>query len=1164
MKNQNHYWNLARQKIMLNIKPNVYRPLVLRSLLASLFLFVGYIVVANAADSTTLGNISQANLTPEILKAKIKEVDATAELDVETKAKLTELYRKALSNLEAEHSHKASEMAFIQARKEALGQAKSIRIKLEKAEKESPKVELQINKKTATAEIEQMLLSEKANFAAVDAKLTDLENKLTFETERPNTARQRITVANNRLEAVASELKLPVAQDQLQVLTEATQWVLKSETLSLNAELKSLDKELLSQPMRVELLKAQRDKTTRTLKRIDSRVHLLEEKVNERRRAEAKEAVAETDAATQEAEGKHPLIQKTAQENAELSEELSSLANSRQGVTDGVDAANKEAKQINADFQSAQQKLEIAGLGQVLGQVLQEQRRALPDLRLYRKKAKEREELSVKSGLRLLRNKEERRHLQDMEAYIDRLTKDLSKEEIEQVDAELVTLLNSRIQILDKIIAADNAYLRELTELDVAQLKVLNSAEAYAEFLAERLLWLRSTPPINLEAFRALPGEISRLFSPSGWAGVLTTVVYQLTHSLTFGLLLTLFGTLIWYKKKLKQALVDTSMYLGKTSTDKFVYTLQALGYTVLLAIPWPLIMLTIGWQLKVSLEATEFPRAVGAAFVYGAFPFYSLRVFRILCLPKGLAAAHFRWSDASIKLLRRELNRLLAVFLPTYIIAMAAAKLDPITLGGTVVKLAFVVSVGALALFLFRVLHPKKGALHSLFDHQPNHLAYRLRFLWFPVLVAVPLVFVGLSLAGYVYTAGTLTGLLFVTLRLFLFLLLLEQMTKRGLLLTRRKLALKAALERRAAARVAAEAKETAVPTEDKLGIDVEEPPVDLMALSEESRKLMNTALVIIGLVGLAIIWSKVLPAFGILSNVSLWHHTVVVDGVEQLEPITLAHLGLAFLIGFFTVVLAKSLPALQEIVLLRRLDMSSGSRYAITTLSGYAIAATGIILVWNTIGGEWKQIQWLAAALSLGIGFGLQEIVANFISGIIILFERPIRVGDVVTVGDTDGVVTRIQIRATTIRNWDRKELLVPNKEFITGRLLNWTLSDQVTRVIVTVGVAYGSDVDKAMNLMLEAATEQEHVLEDPEPRVTFEQFGDSALILRLRAYLPSIDYRISTISGLHKTINRKFNEADICIAFPQMDVHFDTSKPVDLKRLEADTDLAQYPIK
>ena len=160
---------------------------------------------------------------------------------------------------------------------------------------------------------------------------------------------------------------------------------------------------------------------------------------------------------------------------------------------------------------------------------------------------------------------------------------------------------------------------------------------------------------------------------------------------------------------------------------------------------------------------------------------------------------------------------------------------------------------------------------------------------------------------------------------------------------------------------------------------------------------------------------------------------------------------------------------------------------------MSKYSIAAIGALAALSIIGARWSQVQWLAAALSVGIGFGLQEIVANFISGIIILFERPIRVGDVVTVGDTSGTVTRIQIRATTIRNWDRQELLVPNKEFITGRLLNWSLSDETTRIKVPVGVAYGSDVQRAMALMDEAAREHKKVLEEPPPSVVFDCFGD-----------------------------------------------------------------------
>jgi small-conductance mechanosensitive channel len=225
---------------------------------------------------------------------------------------------------------------------------------------------------------------------------------------------------------------------------------------------------------------------------------------------------------------------------------------------------------------------------------------------------------------------------------------------------------------------------------------------------------------------------------------------------------------------------------------------------------------------------------------------------------------------------------------------------------------------------------------------------------------------------------------------------------------------------------------------------------------------------------------------------------------------PITLADLGLALIYLISTVTLARRLPAVLDMILLERFHLSSGSRYTVTTLTTYGIVAGGTLLTLYTLGAQWSQVQWLAAALSVGIGFGLQEIVANFISGLIILFERPVRVGDMITVGNTDGVVTKIRIRATTIRNADNQELLVPNKEFITGRLLNWSLSDPVTRVKVSVGVAYGTDIDRAHALMREAADEHAHVLADPGPSVSFDAFGDNSLTLTLRAFVDDLDHR------------------------------------------------------
>ena len=163
----------------------------------------------------------------------------------------------------------------------------------------------------------------------------------------------------------------------------------------------------------------------------------------------------------------------------------------------------------------------------------------------------------------------------------------------------------------------------------------------------------------------------------------------------------------------------------------------------------------------------------------------------------------------------------------------------------------------------------------------------------------------------------------------------------------------------------------------------------------------------------------------------------------------------------------------------------------------------------------------------------------------------------GDVVTIDNTTGKVARIRIRATTIINWDKQELLIPNKEFITGRVINWTLTDKINRLITTIGVAYGSDVQKAMDLMIEAARENPEVLDEPPPVVSFDGFGDNALTLMLRSYLGSMDNRIATLTAINKAIDAKFKAAGISIAFPQRDIHLDTDKPLDIRLHHAPPD-------
>jgi len=228
----------------------------------------------------------------------------------------------------------------------------------------------------------------------------------------------------------------------------------------------------------------------------------------------------------------------------------------------------------------------------------------------------------------------------------------------------------------------------------------------------------------------------------------------------------------------------------------------------------------------------------------------------------------------------------------------------------------------------------------------------------------------------------------------------------------------------------------------------------------------------------------------------------------------------------------------------------MDAGARYAYSTVCRYALTALGIIIALNGLGIQWSKLQWLLAALSVGLGFGLQEIVANFISGLIVLFERPFSPGHTVTVGDVHGTVTRIRIRATTIMDWDRKELIVPNKEFITGKLINWTLSEQIQRIKIPVGIAYGSDTDLAEQLLLKVAKANPLVIKSPEPRAVFLSFGDNALGFELRVFVKHIDDWIPMLHAMNRAIDKEFRKAGITIAFPQRDVHLDATGPLEVR--------------
>ncbi len=1091
-----------------------------------------------------------ATLTRDTVKARLEEVEAATDLDENTKGSLIELYRKTLSSLEQERASAEASTAFGKARESAPAEAKAVRETLEKLERESPTVTLSVSEETPLAEVEQLLLNEKANQAAVDAKLSELEKQLSLQAKRPTAIRERITAARQSQAQLDNQAQKATPTDELPLLTEARQWNITAQSRALSAELKMLDQELLSHPMRIELMQAQRDRTERSLNRLTQRVGLLEELAARLRRGDAERAKREAEAAKAEMAGKHPLIQQLAEKNAALSERLAKVSAELERVSASDQAATSTAKRIEDEFSGTKQKLEVAGLSQILGRVLLEQRRLLPDLQSIKKQTRVREDLIATAALDQIQDQEELKRLRDRDGYIKEFTDGIEPQQVAKIKPDLEELAKKRRDLVGQAVSLDKAYLNALGELEFAQNRLIDAVSAYDAFLAERLLWIRSAPTPSIGMLLEIPEQLYELLAPSNWLDVAHVIVTQLTESPGLYLALLVFALLLTRYPRMHALLLESGKKIVKIRTDRFSYTLQALLLTLLLAAPWPLLFAALGWQLAISLESTEFSKDLSHAIILMSPAFFYLKAFRVMCAPGGLAEAHFRWPAVTTRALRQQLRILMLTFLPAGLVAITTIRAGSAEFGGGLGRVAFIVLVLSLSYFFYRLFGPQQATLREFIQRYPDSVLARFRVLWLILALLLPAFLVVLAVSGFLYTAGTLTGSLVDTLWLLLGFIVAQQLAVRWLLMTRRKLALQAALERRRSATEAAE-KGPGEATGATQAAE-EEPEIDLTALDQESRKLLNTAIVFSAVIGLWAIWSEVLPAFGFLDQVSLWNRTDVVAGEQQLVPVSLADLVLAVLIGIVAFIATKSFPALLEIILLKRSSVSSGARYAAISLSKYSIAAIGALAALSIIGARWSQVQWLAAALSVGIGFGLQEIVANFISGIIILFERPIRVGDVVTVGDTSGTVTRIQIRATTIRNWDRQELLVPNKEFITGRLLNWSLSDETTRIKVPVGVAYGSDVQRAMALMDEAAREHKKVLEEPPPSVIFDCFGDNSLNLTLRCFVGAQDDRLPTLTQLHESINDKFNAAGIVISFPQRDVHLDASQPLDIRIL------------
>ncbi len=1110
-----------------------------------LFLFLVITLASTGAwAKSTTPDAGQKNATFEInkdtLKAKIDAINAREGIDEATKSKLLSIYQAAEDNLGNIEKFKAQTADFKTAIKQAPEQTKKLQKEIEQNQLKVSKQKLEDFNRIPVEELEQRLVLEKGKISNLDEQIKKIESDLTLQNRRPQLIREETLAAQQDLEAAQKKLEAPAGKADHKLEVEARQAQLKTLINARTAELKMLEVEAISNPGRVELLKSQFQLLDSQKAALSPVVTAIENLTFDLRQQEAKQMQDALSQAEKAVSGKHILIQESTRENVQYSRDLQDITAKIEQYTEQKSKVETQANEIETDFKSAEKKISLAGLSPALGKILREQRRNLPVQDEFKQQSETIQNETAITSLAQFKVEDKLKRLMDVDAEL----KNMMSEQVDQtlpvdqrmmIQAELRVLLNNQKELLNKLSVAYATYLRTLGDFDFARQQMGTQAGKFAIYLDERLLWVPSSEPINLSYIAELYHSTQWLLSPFNWMAVIKDAVKLVFEHLflTFVAALCFVG-LQWGRSWAKLQLAAMS---GRT--DSFYCTLRALGYNLMLVLPLPLVLHYLGWFLSGSIQVADFTKAVGEGLQSTAVPLFFLQFFYRLFAADGIARKHFQWQKASVNLLRKQIAWVRFIAVPGVFIISCTSASKFSAHSDSIGRLALVIVMIAMAVFVGRVLKPSTGLLQAYINKNPEGWAAKLRYVWYFAAIGIPVVIIGFAVTGYYLSALELQQKLIITLRLIFSTIIIHALVFRWLTLVNRQLAIANAEQKR---KTAAIPEKHLTGSEDPV-LPVDAQQIDIPKINAQTIKLLNVFIGFTLVIGFWMIWKNILPAFSFLDRIVLWQHQVVVDHQDVYQPITLTNLLLAGLYVFIAVVAVRNFFGVMELLVFRRLQIEAGGRYAVNQLAKYVLVSIGFISVANELGGSWSQVQWLVAALSVGLGFGLQEIFANMVSGIILLFERPIRVGDTVTIGTVTGKVSRIQMRATTLIDMDQKDLIVPNKTFITSQLINWTLSDAITRVVIPVGIAYGSDVDLAHKVMMDTVKAMPLVLSEPEPSVVLVSFGDSALNFSIRIFVSELSNRLPVTHDLHVRLEKALREYNIEIPFPQRDVHLRT---------------------
>lgn len=1011
---------------------------------------------------------------------------------------------------------------------------------------------VEINTSRALVELESQLLLDESQQNRNFANITQKQAEQTSLSLRANEIAQQLSAIRVDKAEITDSLNPQKSADQ-SPLAASKNLKKRANVAKLTETIKTLEREVATIPARQSLVNAElvqlRVQNEFQEKRIaELRTFLAASRTNkvEKIVEQTKQALAEL---TQ-----LPILAAIAQENVALALQLERLQSNSYKSEESTDTLRAKLLEVQQSSETVERVLATGRVTDELGELLRRLRASIPREAAIELRKTEIEEDAVRHQLNVILWQERLRSLANITSAAETLlieqspVKQTKKELADNDNADYFSQLEveksqaltlARRDLLQELIALSNYQSDRIIEEKLIINQLLTASIGLRELLERRLIWLPSNSGKAGNLGHNLRASFDWLFSPKAWWDLLYNFYKgALTVSVLPLVLFTCAMIIIIGRSRIKRTLWSLVDGVGKVEKDTYLTTPLALLLTLILALPLPLCLFAIATIIYQSAQALSFSNAIATGLSSVSSISLVLLFFRSMSRKNGLFEKHFGWSDIS----RIKLRSMLTWFvwlqsLAAFIFASAmASNLTELRYG--LAMLAFIIGSIGIALFSYQFFQPKSGVATSIVGETPVSV---LTILAFPIVVAAPLLIGLLPLFGFFDTAVELQSRLFSSGILLVFAAVAYGIMLRIFLVAfRRYIVKKERLDAAEAETLAAEKHELSESGVDSTASETPNEGIDEQEVMRQGRSIMLWITALFFLAGIWFIWKSLLPALGIVDDIVLWQEIKMVDGVELSSGVTLWDiiLSVGFVIGGF--VAAKNIRGVMEIGFFERFEMDAGARYATITILGYVLVGAGIVIGFSQLGIDWSKLQWIIAALGVGLGFGLQEIVANFVSGLIILFERPIRVGDFVTIGNLSGTVSNIKIRATTVTDFDNREVLLPNKSIITENVTNWTLKDSVTRIVVKIGVAYGSDIDKVKGLFMQVVKGLDEVLEQPAPQVFFLEHGDSSLNFEIRAFVVRPEDRLPLTHAINTGVNKILAENNISIPFPQRDLH------------------------